>query len=190
MVVALGPKAHSNSAALTNSGRRPPVQVAQPVVGALARPFAHETPVGASSRLVRIDDRDETAMSAADVELRDNLGIAVAVEIAQEQRARRGRLDAVASDADHRVVARTTSAWPAPSATAAAANARVRIIDPTTRPYCREAPGQNERAAARPTEPRARARASAAPTKSRKSGAGRVGRDLNSGWNCDATNHG
>ena len=30
----------------------------------------------------------------------------------------------------------------------------------------------------------------AAPTKSRKSGCGRVGRDLNSGWNCEATNHG
>ena len=30
----------------------------------------------------------------------------------------------------------------------------------------------------------------AAPTKSRKSGCGRVGRDLNSGWNCDAQNHG
>ena len=38
--------------------------------------------------------------------------------------------------------------------------------------------------------PLARARSSAAPTNSRKSGAGRVGRDLNSGWNCDATNHG
>ena len=36
---------------------------------------------------------------------------------------------------------------------------------------------------------RARARARRA-TNSRKSGAGRVGRDLNSGWNCDATNHG
>jgi hypothetical protein len=30
----------------------------------------------------------------------------------------------------------------------------------------------------------------AAPTKSRKRGAGRVGRDLNSGWNCDATKNG
>src|SRR5439155_23265529 len=30
---------------------------------------------------------------------------------------------------------------------------------------------------------RSRARARAAPTNSRKSGAGRVGRDLNSGWN-------
>ena len=30
----------------------------------------------------------------------------------------------------------------------------------------------------------------AAPTKSRKSGCGRVGRDLNSGWNCAAQNHG
>src|SRR6185369_9128848 len=30
----------------------------------------------------------------------------------------------------------------------------------------------------------------AAPTKSRNSGAGRSGRDLNSGWNCDATKNG
>jgi len=37
---------------------------------------------------------------------------------------------------------------------------------------------------------RERARSSAAPTNSRKSGAGRVGRDLNSGWNWLATNHG
>ena len=36
----------------------------------------------------------------------------------------------------------------------------------------------------------ARARSSAAPTKPWKSGAGRVGRDLNSGWNWLATNHG
>ncbi len=40
------------------------------------------------------------------------------------------------------------------------------------------------------TAARARARSSAAATNSRKSGAGRVGRDLNSGWNCEATNHG
>ena len=33
-------------------------------------------------------------------------------------------------------------------------------------------------------------RRAAAPTKSRKSGAGRVGRDLNSGWNWEATNQG
>src|SRR6266511_3395196 len=37
---------------------------------------------------------------------------------------------------------------------------------------------------------RSRARPSAAPTNSRKSGAGRVGRDLNSGWNWLATNQG
>ena len=37
---------------------------------------------------------------------------------------------------------------------------------------------------------RSRERSKAAPTKSRKSGAGRVGRDLNSGWNWLATNHG
>ena len=37
---------------------------------------------------------------------------------------------------------------------------------------------------------RSRERARAASTNSRNSGAGRVGRDLNSGWNCDATNHG
>src|SRR5262249_35925304 len=34
------------------------------------------------------------------------------------------------------------------------------------------------------------ARSRAAPTNSRNSGAGRVGRDLNSGWNWLATNHG
>ena len=45
------------------------------------------------------------------------------------------------------------------------------------------------RAAAR-TPSREPARSSAAPTKSRKSGAGRVGRDLNSGWNWLATNQG
>ena len=38
-----------------------------------------------------------------------------------------------------------------------------------------------------PLARRARARPA---TNSRKSGAGRVGRDLNSGWNCEATNHG
>ena len=38
--------------------------------------------------------------------------------------------------------------------------------------------------------PRVRDRWSAASTNSRNSGAGRVGRDLNSGWNCEATNHG
>ena len=38
----------------------------------------------------------------------------------------------------------------------------------------------------RPPSPRRpRARLSAAATNSRKSGAGRVGRDLNSGWNCE-----
>src|SRR6516164_9481519 len=37
---------------------------------------------------------------------------------------------------------------------------------------------------------RVRARSRAAPTKPRKSGAARVGRDLNSGWNWLATNHG
>ena len=40
------------------------------------------------------------------------------------------------------------------------------------------------------TPERARLRSSAATTNSRKSGAGRVGRDLNSGWNWLATNHG
>jgi len=44
--------------------------------------------------------------------------------------------------------------------------------------------------AAAPTPARERARSSAAPTNSRKSGAGLVGRDLNSGWNWLATNHG
>ena len=38
--------------------------------------------------------------------------------------------------------------------------------------------------------PTSLARTRAAPTKSRKSGAGRVGRDLNSGWNWLATNQG
>ena len=45
-------------------------------------------------------------------------------------------------------------------------------------------------AARRATPERALARSRAAPTKSRKSGAGRTGRDLNSGWNWLATNHG
>ncbi len=40
------------------------------------------------------------------------------------------------------------------------------------------------------TADRERARSSAAATNSRKSGAGRVGRDLNSGWNWLATNQG
>jgi hypothetical protein len=44
-------------------------------------------------------------------------------------------------------------------------------------------------AAAR-TPARARERSSAAAANSRKSGAGRVGRDLNSGWNWLATNQG
>jgi hypothetical protein len=43
-------------------------------------------------------------------------------------------------------------------------------------------------AAGNPARERARSRAAA--TNSRKSGAGRVGRDLNSGWNWLATNHG
>jgi len=47
-----------------------------------------------------------------------------------------------------------------------------------------------QRAASTATAERALARSSAAPTKPRKSGAGRVGRDLNSGWNWLATNHG
>src|SRR5262249_48518351 len=34
---------------------------------------------------------------------------------------------------------------------------------------------------------RSAARFAAAPTNSRKSGSGRVGRELNSGWNCEAT---
>ena len=38
--------------------------------------------------------------------------------------------------------------------------------------------------------PRRGARATAAPMNSRKSGCGRVGRLLNSGWNCEAQNHG
>ena len=45
-------------------------------------------------------------------------------------------------------------------------------------------------AEAAPTADRSRERSSAAPTNSRKSGAGRVGRDLNSGWNWLATNQG
>src|ERR671934_138051 len=44
--------------------------------------------------------------------------------------------------------------------------------------------------AAPATRSRASARSRAAPTKSRKSGPGRVGRDLNSGWNWLATNQG
>ena len=43
---------------------------------------------------------------------------------------------------------------------------------------------------ARRSPDRLRARSSAAPTKPRNSGAERVGRDLNSGWNWLATNHG
>ena len=42
----------------------------------------------------------------------------------------------------------------------------------------------------RPLRPLARRADGRRPTNSRKSGAGRVGRDLNSGWNCEATNHG
>src|SRR5204863_6675917 len=49
---------------------------------------------------------------------------------------------------------------------------------------------RTDRQAATREPARSRARASAAATNSRKSGAGRVGRDLNSGWNCDATNQG
>ena len=43
---------------------------------------------------------------------------------------------------------------------------------------------------ARRSPDRERARSRAAPTKPRNSGAERVGRDLNSGWNWLATNHG
>src|SRR5205823_7023374 len=46
------------------------------------------------------------------------------------------------------------------------------------------------RAQATSSPARDRARSSAAATKPRKSGAGRVGRDLNSGWNWLATNQG
>lgn len=49
---------------------------------------------------------------------------------------------------------------------------------------------QGRQLAAARTASRERARSRAAPTKSRKSGAGRVGRDLNSGWNWLATNQG
>ena len=38
--------------------------------------------------------------------------------------------------------------------------------------------------------PRSAARRAAAPTNSRNSGSGRVGRELNSGWNCEATKNG
>ena len=54
----------------------------------------------------------------------------------------------------------------------------------------KEAEEVAQRAASTATAERALARSSAAPTKPRKSGAGRVGRDLNSGWNWLATNHG
>ena len=53
-----------------------------------------------------------------------------------------------------------------------------------------EAEDVAQRAASTATAERALARSSAAPTKPRKSGAGRVGRDLNSGWNWLATNQG
>src|SRR5207245_6263633 len=44
--------------------------------------------------------------------------------------------------------------------------------------------------AAAPSTGGAPAFSAAAPTKSRKSGCGRLGRERNSGWNCEATNQG
>ena len=57
-------------------------------------------------------------------------------------------------------------------------------------PGCRSTSRSGARSRRAPSPERLRARSRAAPTNSRKSGAGRVGRDLNSGWNWLATNHG
>ncbi len=66
-----------------------------------------------------------------------------------------------------------------------AAQSREGVAEPTPLERCRDAHASRVAGSAPAAIPPERA--SAAPTKSRNSGAGRSGRDLNSGWNCEAT---
>ena len=73
-------------------------------------------------------------------------------------------------------------------------SARERLVQPRALGRRRRASRSRRRREAAdvagPGSPASAARASAAPTNSRNSGAGRFGRDLNSGWNCEATKNG
>ena len=91
----------------------------------------------------------------------------------------------LAGRARDRAQARETGRRPA---TSAAAAPRRSSYEPV--PTGARIGGGGRYAAVARTPERARLRSSAATTNSRKSGAGRVGRDLNSGWNWLATNHG
>ena len=66
-----------------------------------------------------------------------------------------------------------------------AAQTGERVAEPTPLERCGDAHASRVTGSAPVARPPERARA--APTKSRNSGAGRSGRDLNSGWNCEAT---